>query len=196
MSSLPIGICGVDEAGRGPLAGSVFAAAVILPEITPMLGLNDSKKLSARTREKLALQIESMAIAYCVASASVAEIDTLNILQATMLAMERAVAGLKMTPTKILVDGNRTPIWQYQSEAIIGGDAKVEAISAASILAKVYKDGEAHQLAILYPQYGFEQHKGYGTVRHLAALKKYGPCPVHRKSFAPVRAAYAQQSLR
>jgi ribonuclease HII len=195
MNHEGIGICGVDEAGRGPLAGSVFAAAVILPEINPIIGLQDSKKLSAHTREKLAIQIKTAAIAYCVASASVAEIDEMNILQATMLAMQRAVAGLKITPEKIWVDGNRCPVWSYQSEAIIKGDVKVPAISAASILAKVSKDAEAQVLAVCYPEYGFDQHKGYGTAFHLTALKQYGPCAAHRKSFAPVRAAYAQQLL-
>lgn len=188
-------ICGVDEAGRGPLAGSVFAAAVILPEAHGIDGLNDSKKLSARTRERLALKIRARAVAYCVASASVAEIDEINILQATMLAMQRAVAGLHTAPHKIFVDGNRYPKWEYDSEAIIGGDAKVAVISAASILAKVSKDAEALQLAEQYPQYGFERHKGYGTAAHLAALKQYGPCSAHRKSFAPVIAAYAQLPL-
>lgn len=188
-------MCGVDEAGRGPLAGSVFAAAVILPEIHPIIGLQDSKKLSASSREKLAIQIKAAAIAYCVASATVAEIDELNILQATMLAMQRAVTGLKVKPTKIWVDGNRCPIWPYQSEAIIKGDTKVPTISAASILAKVSKDAEAQVLAGCYPEYGFDQHKGYGTAHHLAALKRYGPCAAHRQSFAPVRAAYLQHTL-
>jgi ribonuclease HII len=188
-------LCGVDEAGRGPLAGSVFAAAVILPEQHTIHGLNDSKKLTAKKREQLATEIEAQAISYCVASASVVEIDELNILWATMLAMQRAVAGLGTRPDKVMVDGNRCPQWEYASEAVIGGDAKVEVISAASILAKVAKDAESHTLSQQYPAYGFDQHKGYGTAMHLAALKAHGPCPAHRTSFAPVRAAAAQMSL-
>lgn len=182
--------CGVDEAGRGPLAGSVFAAAVILPDQHTIFGLMDSKKLTAARREKLAKEIVSVAIAYCVARSSVEEIEQLNILQATMLAMKRAVQGLGVRPNKVLVDGNRTPIWDYPSEAIIGGDAKIEVISAASILAKVSKDAEADQLDQQYPQYGFAQHKGYGTALHLAALKEHGPSPVHRRLFGPVKAFY------
>lgn len=188
-------VCGVDEAGRGPLAGSVFAAAVILPINHGIIGLNDSKKLTASTREKLALVIKEKALSYWVAKATVEEIDVLNILEATMLAMQRAVAGLTLLPTKILVDGNRCPSWEYESEAIIQGDAKVAAISAASILAKVEKDKEAAQLAVLYPQYGFAQHKGYGTKAHLDALANHGPCPAHRKHFAPVAKAYMQSQL-
>jgi ribonuclease HII len=188
------GICGVDEAGRGPLAGAVFAAAVILPTLNPIIGLQDSKKLAAPVRERLAVEIKAAALAYCVASATVAEIDELNILQATMLAMQRAVAGLGVHPGKVWVDGNRCPLWPYQSEAVIKGDTKIPAISAASILAKVSKDAEARHLALCYPEYGFAQHKGYGTAVHLQALKQYGPCAAHRKSFAPVIAAYAQHA--
>lgn len=187
--------CGVDEAGRGPLAGSVFAAAVILPKDHPIIGLNDSKKLSALTRERLATVIKQHALSYSVAKATVEEIDALNILEATMLAMHRAVKGLAFFPSKVWVDGNRCPVWEYESEAIIQGDAKIAAISAASILAKVEKDKEAKQLALLYPEYGFAQHKGYGTKAHLDALAIYGPCPAHRKYFAPVAKAYAQSQL-
>jgi ribonuclease HII len=186
-------ICGVDEAGRGPLAGSVFAAAVILPTSYTIPGLQDSKKLSALKREQLALLITTQAQAYCVASASVQEIEELNILHATMLAMQRAVNGLPHLPSKILVDGNRCPIWAHTSEAVIKGDTKIPAISAASILAKVAKDAEARELAHLYPEYGFELHKGYGTALHLAKLKLHGPCPAHRSKFAPVIAAQKGQ---
>lgn len=190
-----VSICGVDEAGRGPLAGSVFAAAVILPVAHNIVGLNDSKKLSAITRERLAVVIKQNALSYSVAKATVEEIDALNILEATMLAMQRAVRGLTVFPSKVWVDGNRCPIWEYESEAIVQGDAKIAAISAASILAKVEKDKEASQLALLYPQYGFAQHKGYGTKAHLNALAIHGPCPAHRKHFAPVAQAYVQTQL-
>ena len=185
-------IAGVDEAGRGPLAGPVYAAAVILdPEAIPA-GLNDSKKLSARRRESLALLIRSQALAWCVASASVEEIDTLNILQATMLAMRRACEGLALQPDQILVDGNRVPQGlAVPAQAIVKGDATIAAISAASILAKTARDADCDRLHALYPQYAFKQHKGYGTALHLQRLQEFGPSPAHRRSFAPVRDAVA-----
>lgn len=182
-------ICGVDEAGRGPLAGPVVAAAVILDPARPIVGLNDSKKLSAGKREKLAIEIRGKALAWCVAEASVEEIDTLNILQATLLAMQRAVAGLAMTPIEVLIDGNRCPRLDLPTRAIIGGDAMVVEISAASILAKTVRDAGMRVLHERFPQYGFARHMGYGTAVHLAALREHGPCPVHRMSFAPVREA-------
>ena len=180
-------ICGVDEAGRGPLAGPVVAAAVILDPAHPIAGLADSKKLSAKKRESLAAQIHTHALAWCVAEATVEEIDTLNILQATLLAMQRAVAGLSITPHEALIDGNRCPQLAVPARAIVGGDATVAEISAASILAKTTRDAGLLVLHAAYPQYGFDRHKGYGTAEHLAALHAYGPTPQHRKSFAPVR---------
>lgn len=188
-------VCGVDEAGRGPLAGAVYAAAVILPDAHSIRGLNDSKKLSARQRDRLFVEIREQAIAWCVATASVAEIDSLNILHATMLAMRRAVEGLAVTPHQALIDGNRIPQLSMPAEAIVQGDAKVPAISAASILAKVSRDMEAEELEQRYPGYGFSRHKGYGTPEHLKALAELGPTPVHRQSFAPVRLAAAQGNL-
>lgn len=188
-------ICGVDEAGRGPLSGSVFAAAVILPAGHGIVGLDDSKKLSAARREKLFVEIQAQALAWAVASASVAEIDQLNILQATMLAMQRAIAGLAIVPHEALIDGNRTPKLDIPARAIIQGDALEPAISAASILAKVSRDREALEMDAKYPAYGFAKHKGYGTPEHLAALKQFGPTPLHRQSFAPVRLASAQTTL-
>lgn len=182
-------ICGVDEAGRGPLAGPVVAAAVILDPARPIAGLADSKKLSAVRREKLAVEIREKAIAWCVAEASVEEIDAINILQATLLAMQRAVAGLAITPAEALIDGNRCPALAIPARAIIGGDATVAEISAASILAKTVRDAGLLELHAAYPQYGFDRHKGYGTAAHLAALREHGPCPEHRTSFAPVREA-------
>lgn len=179
-------IAGVDEAGRGPLAGPVVAAAVILDQRNPIAGLADSKKLSAAQRERLFDQICARALCCAVGSASVLEIDTLNILQATLLAMRRAVDGLRLTPFKVLVDGNRLPVLRVRAEAVIGGDALVAEISAASIVAKVHRDRWCAQLHAQYPEYGFADHKGYGTVRHLAALRKLGACPEHRRSFAPV----------
>jgi ribonuclease HII len=187
-------IAGVDEAGRGPLAGSVFAAAVILNADDSIAGLRDSKTLSARQRDALELQIQSRALAWSVASACVQEIDRLNILQATLLAMQRAVQGLKIAPTQALVDGNRAPRLACAVETIIKGDARVAAISAASILAKCARDREAMQLEALYPGYGFAQHKGYGTAAHLTALQTLGPCAAHRQSFAPVRNQFAKQA--
>lgn len=182
-------IAGVDEAGRGPLAGPVAAAAVILDAAQPINGLADSKQLSAATREKLAAEIRKRACAWSVAFASVEEIDRLNILQASLLAMQRAVAGLALAPTLVLVDGNRAPILPCTTRAIVRGDATEAAISAASILAKVARDALLDELDGVYPAYGFARHKGYPTPAHLAALAAHGPCSVHRMSFAPVRAA-------
>lgn len=179
-------IAGVDEAGRGPLAGPVVAAAVILDDLNPIKGLNDSKKLSPGRREKLYDEIRAKALCCSVAEASVEEIDQLNILQATLLAMRRAVEGLRLKPAKVLVDGNRLPVLDVLAEAIVGGDASVAAISAASILAKVTRDRWCLELDQQYPQYGFAGHKGYGTAVHLAALRTHGACPQHRKTFAPV----------
>lgn len=180
-------ICGVDEAGRGPLCGSVVAAAVILDPGRPIAGLADSKKLSERQRERLAALIRSQALAWSVAEACVEEIDRLNILHATMLAMKRAVEGLAITPLEALVDGNRCPALSIPARAIVKGDALEPAISAASILAKTTRDEQMRSLDLHYPQYGFAAHKGYPTAAHLAALKRFGPLPVHRRSFAPVR---------
>jgi ribonuclease HII len=180
-------IAGVDEAGRGPLAGPVVAAAVILDELQPIKGLNDSKQLSPRTRERLFDEIHAKALCFCIAQASVEEIDALNILQATMLAMRRAIEGLRLRPHKVLVDGNRIPTLRIAAEAIVKGDAKVKAISAASILAKVHRDRLCLLLHEQHPQYGFDGHKGYPTPVHLAALRAHGACPEHRRSFGPVR---------
>lgn len=180
-------ICGVDEAGRGPLAGAVFAAAVILDPARPIQGLRDSKKLSEARRNILAEQIKADALAWSIAHCTESEIDTLNILQASMLAMRRAVEGLKTLPTLALIDGNRCPVMPVRSEAIVKGDDKVPAISAASILAKTARDASLHALHAQYPQYGFDQHKGYPTALHLARLREHGVSPVHRKSYAPVR---------
>jgi ribonuclease HII len=179
-------IAGVDEAGRGPLAGPVVAAAVILDELKPIQGLADSKKLSAKRREKLFDEIRAKALCFSIAEATVEEIDTLNILQATMLAMKRAVEGLRLKPHKVLVDGNRLPSLDILAEAIVQGDAKVPAISAASILAKVQRDRLCASMHQAHPQYGFDQHKGYGTQAHLEALAVHGASPWHRRSFAPV----------
>ena len=188
LSFSPLGlVAGVDEAGRGPLAGPVVAAAVMLDELQPIKGLNDSKKLSARTRERLFDEIRAKALCCCIAEASVEEIDQLNILQAKMLAMRRAVEGLRLKPHKVLVDGNRVPILKVSAEAIVKGDAKVKAISAASILAKVHRDRLCLALHAQHPQYGFDGHKGYPTPAHLAALREHGACAQHRRSFAPVR---------
>jgi ribonuclease HII len=179
-------IAGVDEAGRGPLAGPVVAAAVILDDLHPIRGLADSKKLTARRREQLYDEIRAKALCCSVAQASVEEIDRLNILQATMLAMKRAVEGLRLKPVKVLVDGNRLPTLDVLAEAIVKGDALVPAISAASILAKVTRDRWCVDYDLQFPQYGFAGHKGYGTAAHMAALQAHGPCPEHRRSFAPV----------
>lgn len=179
-------IAGVDEAGRGPLAGPVVAAAVILDDLRPIKGLADSKKLTALRREKLHDEIRAKALCCSIAEASVEEIDRLNILQATMLAMRRAVMGLRLKPAKVLVDGNRLPMLDVLAEAIVKGDSKVAAISAASILAKVHRDRWCRDVDLQYPEYGFAGHKGYGTAVHMAALLEHGACPLHRKSFAPV----------
>ncbi|MEY2659674.1 MAG: hypothetical protein RLZZ123_846 [Pseudomonadota bacterium] len=179
-------LAGVDEAGRGPLAGPVFAAAVILDDLQPIRGLADSKKLSPRQRERLYDEICAKALCCCVAQASVQEIDGLNILQATLRAMRRAVEGLRLKPAKVLVDGNRLPVLDVRAEAIVQGDAKVPAISAASILAKVERDRWCLSIDAEYPDYGFARHKGYGTAEHLQALLRHGPTPWHRRSFAPV----------
>jgi len=180
-------VAGVDEAGRGPLAGPVVAAAVILDDLKPIKGLADSKAISALKRERLFDEIRAKALCCCIAEASAAEIDELNILQATMLAMRRAVEGLRLKPAKVLVDGNRIPVLKIPAEAIVKGDAKVKAISAASILAKVHRDRLCLELHALHPQYGFDGHKGYPTPEHLAALRAHGACPQHRRSFGPVR---------
>ncbi|MDI1275038.1 ribonuclease HII [Polaromonas sp.] len=177
---------GVDEAGRGPLAGPVVAAAVILDDLQPIRGLADSKVLTARRREQLYEEILAKALCCSIAQASVEEIDRLNILQATMLAMKRAVEGLRLKPVKVQVDGNRLPVLSMLAEAIVKGDALVPAISAASILAKVHRDRWCEQFHLEYPQYGFAGHKGYGTAEHLAALRAHGACPQHRRSFSPV----------
>jgi ribonuclease HII len=191
----PLGLCGVDEAGRGPLAGPVVAAAVMLDPDRPIAGLRDSKKLSARARERLADEIRLHAAAWCVAEASVAEIDRLNILHATMLAMQRAVAGLARAPDNVWVDGNRCPDWAWCSQAVVKGDDKVAAIAAASILAKTARDAFMCRLHEEFPVYGFAKHMGYGTAVHLAALKAHGACPQHRRSFAPVRLLLDQATL-
>lgn len=181
-------VAGIDEAGRGPLAGPVYAAAVILDPAKVINGLADSKKLTAQRRDALAIEIRTHALAWCIASASVEEIDSLNILQATMLAMRRACEGLSLTPGTALIDGNRIPQGlPCPAEAIVKGDATVAAISAASILAKTARDADCMALHECYPQYSFDQHKGYGTALHLAKLEMHGPCPAHRRSFAPVR---------
>ena len=180
-------ICGVDEAGRGPLAGPVFAAAVILDPAKPIAGLRDSKKLSPIRRDELALIIQRDALAWSVAQCSAAEIDALNILQATMLAMRRAIEGLSVTPTLALIDGNRCPVTAIRTEAIVKGDDKVIEISAASILAKTARDALLLEMHARYPQYGFDQHKGYPTALHLARLREHGVTPEHRRSYAPVR---------
>lgn len=182
-------LAGVDEAGRGPLAGPVVAAAVILDPDSPVDGLGDSKTLSPARREALFDQIRGRALSCCIAEASVEEIDRLNILQATLLAMQRAVSGLRLRPARVLVDGNRLPRLTMPAQAIVQGDAKVPAISAASILAKVHRDRLCLDLDTAHPAYGFAVHKGYPTPGHLAALRAHGPCRAHRRSFAPVRAA-------
>jgi ribonuclease HII len=184
---LPDGlVCGVDEAGRGPLAGPVVAAAVILDPRQPIAGLNDSKKLSAKRREVLAMEIRERALSWAVAEASVDEIDRINILQASFLAMRRAVEGLRLRPEKALIDGNRCPALDCPAEAIVGGDGKVASIAAASILAKTVRDAGMLELHADFPVYGFDRHMGYPTAFHLQALREHGPSPVHRRSYAPV----------
>lgn len=179
-------VCGVDEAGRGPLAGPVVAAAVILDPANPIAGLNDSKKLSAKRRDALAIEIRAKALAWAVAEASVEEIDRINILQASLLAMQRAVEGLATRPSHALIDGNRCPKLWCTAEAIIGGDGKVASIAAASILAKTVRDAGMLVLHASYPQYGFDRHMGYPTAVHLKALREHGVSPIHRRSYAPV----------
>jgi len=187
-------MAGVDEAGRGPLAGPVVAAAVILDDLQPITGLADSKKLTARRRDSLYDEIRAKALCCCIAEASVEEIDALNILQATMLAMRRAVEGLRLKPAMVLVDGNRIPVLNVPAQAIVKGDAKVQAISAASILAKVHRDRLCEQLHEAYPHYGFDVHKGYPTAAHLSALRAHGATPAHRRTFGPVKLALAQSA--
>ncbi|MBE9609403.1 ribonuclease HII [Chitinilyticum piscinae] len=189
-------ICGVDEAGRGPLVGSVFAAAVILPARYELPGLNDSKKLTEKKRDALFPLIKQQALAWAIAEASAQEIDTLNILQATMLAMRRAVAQLQLSADEIIIDGNRIPTGlTIPARALVQGDALEPAISAASVLAKVARDASMHSLHQQYPEYGFSGHKGYPTREHLQALERFGPLPEHRQSFGPVRQLCAQGSL-
>jgi ribonuclease HII len=182
-------VAGVDEAGRGPLAGPVVAAAVILDDLRPIEGLADSKALSPRRRELLFDQIRARALCCSIAEASVEEIDRLNILQATLLAMQRAVAGLRLPPHRVVVDGNRAPALPMTCAAVVQGDAKVAAVGAASILAKVHRDRLCQELHQRWPGYGFDAHKGYPTAEHLQALARLGACPAHRRSFAPVRLA-------
>lgn len=184
-------VAGVDEAGCGPLAGPVVAAAVILDDLAPIEGLADSKVLSARQRERLFDEIQARALCVSIALASVEEIDALNILHARLLAMKRAVETLRLPPKRVMVDGNRLPLLRFPAEAVVGGDAKVPAISAASIVAKVHRDRLCAELHARWPDYGFDGHKGYPTREHLDALRRLGACPEHRRSFAPVRAALA-----
>jgi ribonuclease HII len=188
-------LAGVDEVGRGPLAGDVVAAAVILDPKRPIIGLADSKKLTEKRREQLFGEIQQHALSWSIARASVAEIDTLNILQASLLAMKRAVVGLTLQPEHVLVDGNKLPAWSYSAETVVKGDSRVAAISAASILAKVTRDREMCELDKQYPGYGFAGHKGYPTKMHLDALEALGITPIHRNSFAPVKARIAQIEL-
>ena len=187
-------IAGVDEVGRGPLAGDVVAAAVILSDPAPA-GVTDSKALTAKRRECMADVIRKEAISWALGRASVAEIDELNILEASLLAMRRAVEGLSVVPTLVLVDGNRLPRWSFESRAIVKGDLREPAIGAASILAKVQRDGEMQALHDQYPGYGFDQHKGYPTKAHLAALERLGVTPIHRRSFAPVKRLLAHPEV-
>ena len=185
-------VAGVDEAGRGPLAGPVVAAAVILDDLKPIAGLNDSKKLTEKRREKLYDEILAKALCCSIAEATVQEIDSLNILQATLLAMRRAVDGLRLKPVKVLVDGNQLPRLDVLAEAVVKGDALIPSISAASILAKVHRDRWCQSIDAQYPEYGFAGHKGYGTATHLQALQTLGVTPWHRRSFSPVAQALAQ----
>ena len=189
MRAIPERVAGVDEAGRGPLAGPVVSAAVILPDGHGIIGLRDSKKLSAGRRDRLAEEIRLRALDWAIAEASVAEIDTLNILQATFLSMERAVAGLQRSPDLAMVDGNRLPRLDCPAQAVVRGDALIECISAASILAKVARDSILDGLDHQFPGYGLSRHKGYPTREHIAALERLGVTPVHRRSFAPVKRA-------
>ncbi len=187
-------VAGVDEAGRGPLAGDVVAAAVILDPQRPISGLNDSKKLSARARESAFERILENALCYSLGRATAAEIDALNILQASLLAMSRAVEGLRLSPGLVYVDGLHCPRWPYSATAVVKGDSRVDCIAAASILAKVTRDREMQALEASHPGYGFAVHKGYPTVAHLRALARLGPSPVHRMSYAPVRRALCVES--
>jgi len=182
-------VAGVDEAGRGPLAGPVVAAAVILPDDADLPGLTDSKKLTAARRVALAGQIRGQALAWAIAQASVEEIEQLNILRASLLAMRRAVLSLARSPESVVVDGNQLPDLPMPARSIVGGDGLVASISAASVLAKVDRDARMAALDAVYPVYGFARHKGYGTREHLDALAQFGPCPIHRRGFAPVRSA-------
>ncbi|WP_041523122.1 ribonuclease HII [Gilvimarinus agarilyticus] len=186
---------GVDEVGRGPLAGDVVAAAVILDPTSPIEGLNDSKKLTEKHRLFLFDRIKEQALSYCIARASVAEIDSINILQASLLAMRRAVDGLSVSPEHVWVDGNKIPQWRYSAEAVVKGDSRVAAISAASILAKVTRDAEMVAFDKIYPGYGFAGHKGYPTKVHMAALAKLGVSDIHRRSFAPVKQQLEQLTI-
>ncbi len=196
MSRTRLLVAGVDEAGRGPLAGPVVAAAVILRPGVTIEGLKDSKQLTPARRETLALEIRERAVAFALGSAEVAEIDALNILRASLLAMSRAVAALATAPSEVLVDGNHLPELRCQARAVIGGDRRIPAVSAASILAKVARDAIMADLDRRYPQYGFARHKGYATAVHRQALKTHGPCAVHRLSFAPVREALETRAPR
>ncbi len=191
---VPPDLAGVDEAGRGPLAGAVYAAAVILDPAAPIADLDDSKRLSARQRERLAREIRARAVAWAVAEASVAEIDAMNILQATLLAMRRALEALPIAPEAAWIDGLHCPNLPLPMRALVGGDRRVAAISAASILAKTARDAAMQVLDSRYPGYGFAQHKGYGTAAHLRALCELGPCAEHRRSFAPVKALLQRTS--
>lgn len=188
-------LAGVDEVGRGPLAGDVVTAAVILDPDKPIEGLADSKKLTERRRQQLAMDIREKALYWHISRASIAEIDQYNILQATLMAMVRAVDGLGCRPEYVAVDGNRMPVWNYSGETVVKGDDKVPAISAASIIAKVYRDNEMCVFDQQYPGYGFAAHKGYGTKQHLQAIKQLGPSPIHRCSFEPVKSMLATRPL-
>lgn len=189
-------ICGVDEAGRGPLVGAVFAAAVILDPARPIIGLADSKKLSEKKREALALEIRESALAWAIASASAEEIDRINILQASLLAMKRAVESLPLTPHEVAVDGLHCPPLAMPARAVVKGDSLVAEISAASILAKTARDAEMRELHLVYPQYDFARHKGYPTAAHLQAIQRHGVTPQHRRSFGPVRRALESNSIK
>jgi ribonuclease HII len=196
VSSDQLIVCGVDEAGRGPLAGGVYAAAVILDPLRPIAGLADSKTLSERQRETLATAIRRDALAWAIASASVEEIDRINILQASLLAMKRAIESLQLIPHQVLVDGLHCPKIAIPSQAIVKGDSKVQAIAAASILAKTARDAEMRRLHAIYPQYDFAKHKGYPTANHLQRLAEHGVSPVHRRSYAPVRKILCHMASR
>jgi ribonuclease HII len=187
-----IKVAGVDEVGRGPLAGAVVTAAVILDPQKTIIGLNDSKKLTEKKREALSIEIKEKALSWCIARAEVEEIDEINILQATLLAMKRAVEGLDIQPDHVQIDGNRCPEMDYSMEAIVKGDGLIPAISAASIIAKVARDNEMKEWDKVYPEYGFAAHKGYPTKQHREALITYGVTPIHRRSFAPVKKQLAQ----